>query len=87
MLTPDAAKAATLTVQPGIAGKTAPKSANETIVHDVAITAVDGKKYDVKVDANSDNLLKSVVDDENKGRDSKFKKTTQSNGMFLIYPR
>lgn len=68
-ITSEAAKAAALTVQPGAAGKTELEDENGTTVYGIAITAADGKKYDVKVDANTGKVLKSEADDENEGKD------------------
>ena len=68
-ITPDAATAAALAAQPGTAGKTELEDENGTTVYGIAITAADGKKFDVKVDANTGKVLKSEADDENEGKD------------------
>ena len=68
-ITPAAATAAAIAAQPGTAGEVELEDENGTTVYDADVTAADGKKYDVKVDANTGKILKSEADDENEGPD------------------
>ena len=64
-ITPDQAKKAALAEHPGTAGKVELEDEDGTAVYGVEITAADGKKYDVKVDANTGKVLKSDANDNN----------------------
>lgn len=68
-LTPAQAAAAALAAYPGgaVTGTPALEDEDGVTVYEVHITA-DGKKYDVKVDANTGKVLKSEADD-NDGED------------------
>lgn len=63
-ITPAEAAHFALAVQPGTAGKVTLENENGNAVYGVAITSPEGKKYDVKVDANKGSVLKSESDDE-----------------------
>lgn len=58
-ITPEQAKAAAVAAQPGMAGKAELEDENGVTVYAVEVTAADGAKYDVKVDANTGRVLKS----------------------------
>ena len=64
-LTPAEAASAALAAYPGgtVTGTPALEDEDGVAVYEVHITAVDGKKYDVKVDANTGKILKSEADD------------------------
>ena len=63
-ITPDQAKSAALSVHPGTVTEVELENEDGKTVYSVCIDGDDGKKYDVKVDANSGQVLKSELDDE-----------------------
>lgn len=58
-ITPVQAAATAIGAQPGTAGITELGDENGVAVYDVHITSVDGKMYEVKIDANSGKYLKT----------------------------
>lgn len=63
-ITPEQAESAALSVHPGTATKVELENEDGKAVYGVCIDAEDGNKYDVKVDANSGEVLKSESADE-----------------------
>ena len=61
------ATAAALAAQPGTAGKAELEDEDGKSVYGVEVTAANGTKYDVKVDANTGNVLKVEADEEDEG--------------------
>jgi len=68
-ITSDQAKAAALAVHPGTVTKVELENEDGKAVYGVCIAAKDGNKYDVKVDANSGQVLKSDSADEDNESD------------------
>lgn len=62
-ITPAKATAAALVAQPGTAGVTELGDENGIAAYAVHITAASGKKYDVKVDANTGTVFSIEADD------------------------
>lgn len=68
-ITPEQARAAALAVQPGTVGETELERENGKVVYSVDITAANGQKYEVTVDANTGNVLKSEIDNDDEADD------------------
>ncbi|MEA2843807.1 MAG: hypothetical protein QOJ69_1478 [Actinomycetota bacterium] len=64
-ISPDQAKAAALAAVPGTAGQVALEDENGNVVFGVEITAADGTKTDVKVDAGNGTVLAQEAEDAN----------------------
>lgn len=62
-ITPAKATAAALAAQPGTAGVTELGNENGMAAYAVHVTAANGKKYDVKVDANTGTVFSIEADD------------------------
>lgn len=70
-LTSAQAGAAALAAYPGgkVTGNPSFEDEDGVVVYGVSVTAADGKKYDVKVDANTGKVLKSDADDSDSDGD------------------
>ena len=66
-ITPEQAKVAALTVQPGVATKTELENEDGKPVYGVDITATDKQKYEVEVDGNTGKVLKIGIEKDDEG--------------------
>lgn len=71
------ATAAALSAQPGTTGKTELEDEDGKVVYGVEVTAANGTKYDVKVDANTGKVLKIEADEE--GKDEEKEDESEDN--------